>query len=239
MLAMFGECVRCVLSYGRRNESRSHSCVALGMAPDADSLLTGWGSRRSLYRDRGRLAVASLARSDVAGRMVHRESRGGVAWGRLLVRAVNHHTTLRLTCARPTCTGSFVCRDDSNRKYCSVPCAQWGRRQKRAKHAPRKKPFTEETGPPITRGLDTLPRCGCGRTMYPTTDTLGRTILQCGCGKSAPVRIIGRHRYDQAQRHRQELVQLVGAGMRRVAPREWPGGHGDAFRQETHKRGAA
>lgn len=143
---------------------------------------------------------------------------------------------MRLTCARPNCTGTFVPIKGSSRKYCSVGCQQWGRQQTRGERIPRNSSFTVETGPPITSGIDTLPHCGCGRRMDPTTDVLGRTILQCVCGKTAPVRIIGRHRYDQYERHRAELKQLVSRGKTRV-PESVSEYVGDAYRQDTHKRG--
>ncbi len=141
-------------------------------------------------------------------------------------------------CARPHCGTEFK-TSSQTRKYCSPGCTSWGKRQNQQN---RRKPlrssqFTVETGPPLTEGLTSYPTCGCGRRLVGGTDFLGRTTLDCEhCEISLPVKIIGEHKYDQFERHLVELSQLISRGKTQVS-RKVSKECGDAFRQDTHKRG--
>lgn len=74
--------------------------------------------------------------------------------------------------------------------------------------------------------------------MEAGTDRIGRTILECSVCGPQTVTVVGEHKYDQFERHKDELAQLISRGKTQVSKRV-PAECGDAFRQETHKKGAA
>lgn len=117
-------------------------------------------------------------------------------------------------CARPGCD-NYVKR--WHRQFCSRTCSAWATRENRVRQMHRRQEFTEETGPPITKPLSPKPEClECGGPAYPDTDFLGRTILGCPQCGSRLVRTIGKHRYDQRERHEVEIEQLITRGRRRL-----------------------
>ena len=140
-------------------------------------------------------------------------------------------------CERPNCQKVFR-PDRSFRKYCSRACGGYAKvKQRGQRQIHHQQEFTKETGPSITKPLSDVPMCVCGLRMTPGTDWLGRTILECPrCGPQQ-VKLIGRRRHDQRERHEVELKQLISRGKTQIGRKVSPE-CGDAFRQHTHKRGS-
>lgn len=72
-----------------------------------------------------------------------------------------------------------------------------------------------------------------GRSFCATEPRLPPASTDC-----RRVTVVGEHKYDQFERHKDELAQLISRGKTQVSKRV-PAECGDAFRQETHKKGAA
>lgn len=144
--------------------------------------------------------------------------------------------------------GAVIENTCGNKKYCES-CRDKTIQEGKRKRAARQSATGRLVDPKGSGSCET-----CGSSLQFRYDFLGRSLEHCvNCGER-PVPLYGKRQYDQRERleaelrARQETVEApVDQGARERSrgrtqhckTLKWGKGLGDAFRQATHKRGAA
>ena len=157
-----------------------------------------------------------------------------------LERYGERNTRIRAkTC--PECGRGFR-PEKSEQKYCGRQCVkEMQSRTRRGKRVPRGRAHKVDLGPKITP--QSVPMCPqCGERLSPSysfgSDPMtGRSTIYCPhCGEQ-PLQLYGTRTHDQRQRLVEDMEVKVGRAQRSVV-KERHGGHGDAWRQQTHRKGS-